>query len=86
MLEIWEFQETGLILKKVVDCLIQFKESQNDTPVEKWINKSLQCTYGRFALKPIVEKNKICENFEELKSGEQCRTYFVMPGSVLFLC
>ena len=66
VLEIWEFQETGLILKKVVDCLIQFKESQNDTPVEKWINKSLQCTYGRFALKPIVEKNKICENFEEL--------------------
>ena len=51
ILEAWNFPKKGLILKKVVDNLIQFKEGINDRPVEKWINRALQCSYGRFAMK-----------------------------------
>ena len=33
---------------------------------EKWINRALQCSYGRFAMKPIIEGQNVCSTFEEL--------------------
>ena len=66
ILEAWNFPKKGLILKKVVDNIIQFKEGINDRPVEKWINRALQCSYGRFAMKPLIEEQKVCSTFEEL--------------------
>ena len=33
------------------------------------INKSLQCAFGRFSMKPIKEKQKICNTYEDLNEA-----------------
>ena len=68
ILEIWNFPEKSFVLKKFLDVMITYKD-QEQKPIKKMINKSLQCAFGKFSMKPITEKQKICNTYEDLNEA-----------------
>ena len=69
ILEIWNFPEKSFVLKKFLDVMISYKDQEKEKSIKKNINKSLQCAFGKFSMKPIKEKQKICKTYEELNEA-----------------
>ena len=68
LLEVWSFETASPIFRKFVSLLIQYKENalKNDVQAGKLIKNALQCSFGKLATKPNIDKNSNCHNFREL--------------------
>ena len=66
--EIWDFQKSGPIFKKVVSLLINYKENnlKDDVPAGKFIKSGLQKCFGKFSMRPKQNSHSMCHSFEEL--------------------
>ena len=67
-LEVWSFEKASPIFRKFVSLLIQYKEDalKNDVQAAKLVKTALQCSFGKLASKPNIDKNSKCHNFRVL--------------------